>query len=195
MWLPDGQAIYFDGDHQMFPLAMHAKDPSARVEPAVLPIKGFAQAEYRRQFDLMTDGRRFLLLLPIAAAQGRQGAGGPPPTPGVDMKAATKLEVMAALRQSMSPSLPAADGPAGAGHCGAASSRGIASLVRGSDTRSARLPPGRRATGNPPRRHRDHTRVLERSPNDVNPVAGHQWQGRPPLLLRAAQYCDGLRAA
>jgi hypothetical protein len=34
-----------------------------RYEPRPLPIKGFAQAEYRRQFDLMPDGRQFLVLL------------------------------------------------------------------------------------------------------------------------------------
>jgi hypothetical protein len=37
---------------------------AARNEPVALPIKGFAQAEYRRQFDLMPGGRQFLVLLP-----------------------------------------------------------------------------------------------------------------------------------
>jgi eukaryotic-like serine/threonine-protein kinase len=64
-WLPDGQSLYFDRDHQMFRLALNLKDPSARIEPTPLPIKGFAQAEYRRQFDLMPDGRQFLVLFPI----------------------------------------------------------------------------------------------------------------------------------
>lgn len=94
--MPDGQALDFDRDYQMFRLTVHTKDVSARVELAALPIKGFAQAEYRRQFDRMADRRLFLLLFPIAAAQGRQGA-----APAVDMKAATKPEVMVALRQSM----------------------------------------------------------------------------------------------
>jgi hypothetical protein len=31
--------------------------------PPTLPIKGFAQADYRRQFDLMPDGRRFLAVV------------------------------------------------------------------------------------------------------------------------------------
>ena len=64
MWLPDGQALYFDRDHQMFRLAVNTNDLSSRAEPTPLPIKGFAQAEYRRQFDLMPDGRRFLVLFP-----------------------------------------------------------------------------------------------------------------------------------
>jgi Tol biopolymer transport system component len=66
MWLPDGKAIYFDRDHQMFRLAVNTSDLSARVEPTALPIKGFAQGEYRRQFDLMPDGRQFLMLFPVA---------------------------------------------------------------------------------------------------------------------------------
>ena len=65
LWLPDGQALYFDRDHQLFRLALNAKDMSPRAEPAMLPIKGFAQAEYRRQFDLMPGGRQFLVLFPI----------------------------------------------------------------------------------------------------------------------------------
>jgi hypothetical protein len=39
---------------------------SSRAEPTPLPITGFAQAEYRRQFDLMPGGRQFLVLFPIA---------------------------------------------------------------------------------------------------------------------------------
>jgi len=65
MWLPDGQSLYFDRDHQLFSLAVNVRDLTARVEPTPLPIKGFAQAEYRRQFDLMPGGRRFLMLFPI----------------------------------------------------------------------------------------------------------------------------------
>jgi len=66
MWLLDGQGLYFDRDHQMFRLALNMKDLSSRVEATALPIKGFAQAEYRRQFDLMPDGRQFLMLFPVS---------------------------------------------------------------------------------------------------------------------------------
>jgi Tol biopolymer transport system component len=64
LWLPDGRAIYFDRDHQMFRLAVNTNDMTTNNAPTPLPIKGFAQAEYRRQFDLMADGRRFLVLFP-----------------------------------------------------------------------------------------------------------------------------------
>ena len=64
LWLPDGQSLYFDRDHQLFRLTVNTKDISSRAEPVPLPIKGFAQAEYRRQFDLMPNGRQFLMLFP-----------------------------------------------------------------------------------------------------------------------------------
>lgn len=73
MWLPDGQALYFDRDHQMFRLAVHTKDLSARVEPAALPIKGFAQAEYRRQFDVVLDHAARSGDLPRSAAGAGTG--------------------------------------------------------------------------------------------------------------------------
>jgi Tol biopolymer transport system component len=65
LWLPDGQSLYFDRDHQMFQLAVNTEDMSSSTEPIPLPIEGFAQAEYRRQFDLMPDGREFLVLFPV----------------------------------------------------------------------------------------------------------------------------------
>ena len=57
LWRPDGQSLYFDR-HQMFRLAVNTKDLSSRAAPTPLPIEGFVQAEYRRQFDLMPDGRQ-----------------------------------------------------------------------------------------------------------------------------------------
>jgi Tol biopolymer transport system component len=66
LWLADGHGLYFDRDHQMFRLRIDTANPGARSEPVPLPIKGFAQAEYRRQFDLMPDGRQFLVLMPVA---------------------------------------------------------------------------------------------------------------------------------
>jgi Tol biopolymer transport system component len=64
LWLPDGRSLYFDRDHQLFKLAVNLKDPSSAWTPVALPIKGFVQAEYRRQFDLMPNGRQFLALVP-----------------------------------------------------------------------------------------------------------------------------------
>lgn len=64
LWRPDGQTLYFDRDRRMFRLDVNTDDLAASGEPTPLPIEGFAQAEYRRQFDLMPDGRQFLVLIP-----------------------------------------------------------------------------------------------------------------------------------
>ncbi len=66
LWRPDGQSLYFDRDHQLFSLAVNLSDLAAREDPTPLPITGFAQAEYRRQFDLMPGGRQFLMLFPVS---------------------------------------------------------------------------------------------------------------------------------
>ena len=65
LWLPDGRSIYFDRDRQLFRLALNLDGPAPVGKPAALPIKGFAQAEFRRQFDLMPNGRQFLVLMPL----------------------------------------------------------------------------------------------------------------------------------
>jgi eukaryotic-like serine/threonine-protein kinase len=65
LWLPDGRSLYFDRGQQMFQLPVNLSAPSSTAEPVALPIKGFAQAEYRRQFDLMPNGRQFLMLFPV----------------------------------------------------------------------------------------------------------------------------------
>ena len=67
LWLPDGRSLYFDRGQQMFQLAVNLAAPASSGEPVPLPIKGFAQGEYRRQFDLMPGGRQFLMLFPVAA--------------------------------------------------------------------------------------------------------------------------------
>jgi Tol biopolymer transport system component len=67
LWVPDGRALYFDRDQQMFQLSVDVNDLAKRGEPVPLPVRGFVQAEYRRQFDLMPGGRAFLLLIPLTA--------------------------------------------------------------------------------------------------------------------------------
>jgi eukaryotic-like serine/threonine-protein kinase len=65
LWRPDGRAIYFDRGARLYALAVDASKPSAVVDPVPLPIEGFAQAEYRRQFDMLPNGRGFLMLFPV----------------------------------------------------------------------------------------------------------------------------------
>jgi hypothetical protein len=40
-------------------------EPKA-ADPVALPIKGFQQSELRRQYDLMPDGKGFVMLFPAA---------------------------------------------------------------------------------------------------------------------------------
>jgi Tol biopolymer transport system component len=65
LWSSDGRSIYFDRDRQLFHLALNLDGPAPIGEPKALPITGFAQAEFRRQFDLMPNGREFLVLVPV----------------------------------------------------------------------------------------------------------------------------------
>jgi Tol biopolymer transport system component len=65
LWLPDGESLYFDRDRRMLRLDVDTNDLAASVEPIPLPIEGFVQAEYRRQFDLLPNGREFLVLVPL----------------------------------------------------------------------------------------------------------------------------------
>jgi Tol biopolymer transport system component len=71
LWAPDGLSLYFDRNHQMYRLAVNTQDMASIGEAVPLPIEGFAQAEYRRQFDLMPDGRQFLVLVPLAGSARR----------------------------------------------------------------------------------------------------------------------------
>jgi eukaryotic-like serine/threonine-protein kinase len=70
IWSPDGNSIYYDYAEQIFRISFDlAKDGPNMGEPVVgepegLPITGFQQGTRRRQFDLMPDGKHFLLLYP-----------------------------------------------------------------------------------------------------------------------------------
>lgn len=68
LWSPDGRTLYFDRGGQLFSIAMDPTSGAPAGEPLALPIEGFAQGEYRRQFDLLPDGRGFVMLFPSSAA-------------------------------------------------------------------------------------------------------------------------------
>jgi Tol biopolymer transport system component len=62
LWTPDGRGLYFDREQRLFRLTVDPGRPSAGGDVASLPIAGFVQGEYRRQYDLLPDGRRFVML-------------------------------------------------------------------------------------------------------------------------------------
>jgi serine/threonine-protein kinase len=65
LWSPDGRTVYFDRDHRLFriPMFFGAEEPKAGA-PKALPIRDFLQGDLRRQYDLLPDGRHFLMLYP-----------------------------------------------------------------------------------------------------------------------------------
>jgi eukaryotic-like serine/threonine-protein kinase len=66
LWSPDGSAIFFDQDGQMFRMEVSLRaNPPKASEPKTLPITGFQQGPLRRQYDLMPDGKRFVMLYPV----------------------------------------------------------------------------------------------------------------------------------
>jgi eukaryotic-like serine/threonine-protein kinase len=65
LWFPDGRSISFDKEQQLFHLTLNLDGPAPVGAPRALPIQGFAQAEYRRQYDMMPNGRQFLMLMPL----------------------------------------------------------------------------------------------------------------------------------
>ena len=68
LWAPDGKALYFDQDGGMYRLDLVFRDGTVSAgAPQTLPIRGFQQGDLRRQFDLLPDGRQFLLLYPVTA--------------------------------------------------------------------------------------------------------------------------------
>ena len=65
VWAPDGTHLYFDRDGELWSLALTFTDKGPRAEaPVALPIRGFQQGYRRRQFDLLPDGKQFLMLFP-----------------------------------------------------------------------------------------------------------------------------------
>jgi Tol biopolymer transport system component len=65
LWLPGGGSLYFDRGQRLFRLSVNTAAPSSLNEPVALPITGFVQGEFRRQFDLMPRGAQFLMLFPV----------------------------------------------------------------------------------------------------------------------------------
>jgi Tol biopolymer transport system component len=65
LWSPDGRTIYFDRAGRMFRIGFDPATGRAAGAASALPIEGFIQGEYRRQFELMPEGQRFLMMFPL----------------------------------------------------------------------------------------------------------------------------------
>jgi eukaryotic-like serine/threonine-protein kinase len=62
LWSPDQKELYFDNGGQMFAVAISTEPSFSAATPASLPITGFIQGPLRRQYDLMPDGKHFLMM-------------------------------------------------------------------------------------------------------------------------------------
>jgi eukaryotic-like serine/threonine-protein kinase len=67
-WSPEGTRLYFDQGGRLYSInvSMEDQSPRATSEPVVLPVMGFVQSGMRRQYDLMPDGKGFLMLFPAS---------------------------------------------------------------------------------------------------------------------------------
>jgi Tol biopolymer transport system component len=64
LWSPDGKELFFDQDHQLFAVSVQTAGKFSSGTPIPLPIRGFIQGDARRQYDLMPDGKQFLMMFP-----------------------------------------------------------------------------------------------------------------------------------
>jgi Tol biopolymer transport system component len=63
LWSPDQKELSFDNAGQMFVVRVNTSGQAFSAgEPQSLPITGFVQGPLRRQYDLMPDGKQFLML-------------------------------------------------------------------------------------------------------------------------------------
>ena len=64
LWAPDQRELFFDNDGRMFAVAIRTEASFTAAEPVAFPITGFIQGPLRRQYDLTTDGKQFVMLFP-----------------------------------------------------------------------------------------------------------------------------------
>jgi Tol biopolymer transport system component len=62
LWSPDQKEIYFDVNHQLYAVPIQIQPTFRAGSPVQLPISGFIQGPLRRQYDLMPDGKHFLMM-------------------------------------------------------------------------------------------------------------------------------------
>jgi Tol biopolymer transport system component len=61
-WSPDQKELFFDSNDHMYAVAINTERAFTAAAPVALPITGFIQGPLRRQYDLMPDGKHFLMM-------------------------------------------------------------------------------------------------------------------------------------
>jgi Tol biopolymer transport system component len=62
LWSPDGKEIFFDNGGQLLAVSVQNGGSFSTGAPVALPVSGFIQGSARRQYDLMPDGKQFLMM-------------------------------------------------------------------------------------------------------------------------------------
>ena len=63
-WAPDQKELFFDSSNRMYAVPVNTDRAFTAGSPVALPITGFVQGPLRRQYDLMPDGKHFLMMFP-----------------------------------------------------------------------------------------------------------------------------------
>jgi serine/threonine-protein kinase len=61
-WSPDQKELFFDSGNRVYAIAISTEPAFTAAVPMALPITGFIQGPLRRQYDLMPDGKHFLMM-------------------------------------------------------------------------------------------------------------------------------------
>jgi Tol biopolymer transport system component len=64
LWSPNGKELFFDNNRQLFAVSVRTNGTFTTGALMPLPIRGFIQGDARRQYDLMPDGKQFLMMFP-----------------------------------------------------------------------------------------------------------------------------------
>jgi eukaryotic-like serine/threonine-protein kinase len=66
LWSPEGKELFYDDGERLFSVAVRTRPTFTFGEPVGLPISGFVQVALRRNYDLMPDGKQFLMMFRAA---------------------------------------------------------------------------------------------------------------------------------
>jgi Tol biopolymer transport system component len=64
LWSPDGKELFFDNGRQLFVVSVQTSGKFSAGAASPLPVRGFIQGDARRQYDLLPDGKQFLMMFP-----------------------------------------------------------------------------------------------------------------------------------
>lgn len=66
LWSPDDKEIFFDNGKQLFAARVSTSGDVTIGDAVALPVEGFIQGDARRQYEMMPDGKQFLMMFPVA---------------------------------------------------------------------------------------------------------------------------------